>query len=193
MADYPTALSAALRARFPMAGLIKSPISSARGLAARMRQLEKAYGSKKAAAAAVGVNPTTYSRWGSGKAHPSKGSAARIDTELSGLARGRSIHKRGPLKGASITATVKNLDARPATPGKAPSSLQYNKGKKDEVPGRRKFNAYDVNAAQLATVVAVWAGGASPATVAAALDQEITHAYGTSFAFEGDNVIVDLR
>lgn len=57
---------------------IKSPVSSGRGLAARLGVLERAHGGPAGAAAAIGVTLRTYSKWGRG-GRPARRSLGLVD------------------------------------------------------------------------------------------------------------------
>lgn len=73
MADFPTALDAALRAHYPRGG-VKTPATQRRGLTARMNQLEKQFthpGDRKGqattrAAKATGISARTWQKWRAG-------------------------------------------------------------------------------------------------------------------------------
>lgn len=57
---------------------IKSPVSSGRGLSARLGALEKAHGGPAGAAAAIGVTLRTYAKWGRG-VRPARRSLGLVD------------------------------------------------------------------------------------------------------------------
>ena len=181
MADFPTALDAALRAYYPLGG-IKSPVTSARGLAARMTALERVHGSGAAAARAAGVGASSWRAWkttGTSHRPPSAANAAKVASAYETLLRRVKVHGQRA-KPAPTTASIR-----------ADVVADPNQSRYVNRIVRRTFNALKVSS--LASVVSVWADGASPADVAAELTQVIAGAYdGTVFAFEGDDVTVDL-
>lgn len=86
MPDFPRALEAALRARYPVTG-VRTPATQARGLTARMNALEKAHSAKgdragaagKRAAQSAGISPGTWTRWRSGKQKPGAAMLAKLE------------------------------------------------------------------------------------------------------------------
>lgn len=181
MADLPEALDAALHAYYPLGG-VKSPVTSARGLAARMTALERVHGGKAAAARAAGIGPSSWRAWqtkGSSHRAPSAASASKIQGAYEALLRQvkvRGQRARSIPRKVSITATVVA----------DPRSSRYT----NRTP-HRTFNAD--RSPNLAPMVNAWVDGASPGDVAAELVAAIADAYdGTTFGFEGDDVSVVL-
>lgn len=181
MANLPEALDAALRAYYPLGG-VKSPVTSPRGLAARMTALERVYGSKVAAARAAGIGRSTWGAWQTTKGShrpPSAANARKLEAAYESLLRQvkvRGARARSAPTKASITATVV-ADPR--------SSRYVNR------TPHRTFNAD--RGPNLQGMVNAWADGAPPGEVAAELMQAIADVYdGTMFAFEGDDVSVTL-
>lgn len=86
MADLVRALDEALRARYPVAG-VKTPATAARGLKARMNQLEGKFSRKgdrkgvagRRAAEAAGIPLRTWQRWRTGKQAPGPKLLAKLE------------------------------------------------------------------------------------------------------------------
>lgn len=99
--ELPAALDRALRARYAPRD-VRSPVTTARGLNARLNQLEKAFtrdGDRKGAAtrriaAALGVTPRTVQRWRTGERKPNKASLQRIRDEHTKIVRIPKIRRR---------------------------------------------------------------------------------------------------
>lgn len=184
MADLPTALNAALTDHYSVRGDFASPVESRRGFQARVRALERAYGTKRAAAEAAGVSKDTWSRWATGKQKVSARSAAKVGDAHMALLRAAKVARKGYPSQINITAIVACLSV---TPGAKRKSLRYNSGNP-----HRKFNADRMTATQVRDVVGAWAAGRSPDYVAQLLLDKIADAYGAQFAFEGTDVEVEI-
>lgn len=182
--NLPDALDAALRAYYPTRGVV-SPVTSPRGLAARMTALERAHGnSGSAAARAAGVGESSWRAWktrGSSHRPISARNAIKVDAAYQTLLRGVKVRARGIPTSVDITAVVV---ADPGTPDKPGSRY------KNTTP-HRTFRADP--AVNLRPTVEAWAAMKSPEDVAAELQDAISAAYGTYFGFEGTDVTVTFR
>lgn len=115
MASLPEALDAALRARY-MPGAIRSPITTKRGLSARMNALERHFTQKgdrkgaatKRVAAALGITPRTWQRWRAGERAPNllkiEGAVNRLITLPTMRRRLKSLP---PPNSVKVTAEIK--------------------------------------------------------------------------------------
>lgn len=184
MAELPEALDAALSDHYSVRADFRSPVDSNRGFQARVRALEKAHGSKKAAAAAAGISPGTWSRWASGKQKVSGPSLAKVGAAHLALIRAAKVAAKGAPSLIEIQADVACLSVSPHSKG----SNKYNTGQK-----YRWFKAEELTGPQRRDVVTAWAAGQSPQTVADVLLDAIQTAYGSRFAFEGTNVNVEIH
>lgn len=198
MASFPRALRDALDAYYSVRGNapeIRTPITQRRGLTARLGALEKAYGGPKAAAAAVGIHPTTWTRWKGGQRAPSKASLAGVEGAYAALSRALKVKDRGTPLGFTVHAVVvfhggsgaaqpKYVNARNSGPHRniAPADSGY-----------RPFRADSLTTTQRADVAAAYAAGASPQRVADVLLGAVQRQYGSPVTFEGSRVIVDIR
>jgi hypothetical protein len=106
VADFPHALDEALRAHYKARRDYASPVGSTRGFRARVTALEKAYGTKAAAARAAGIDATTWSRWSTGKQKPGAASLTKIDSAHRGLIRAAKVAAKGTPSGFTIHAIV---------------------------------------------------------------------------------------
>lgn len=187
MADFPAALDAALHGYYSPRGDFRSPVSSPRGLKARVGALEKAYGSPKAAALAAGIHPDTWTRWKKGSRAPAASSLARVETAHVALLRAGKAARRGMPTLISVKAVVA---CTTVVPGSRKSN-RYNTGG----PGAefRTFNADRLTGPQIRDVVNAWAAGGSPDHVAGVLTDAIERAYGPRFEFEGNQVRVTIH
>jgi hypothetical protein len=178
MAHFPEALDGALRAWYPPGG-IKSAVSTKRGFTARVNALEKQYGSRKAAAAAAGIGPSTWRAWfGPNPRTPSAASLAKLDRTYDTLRRDYVV-KRGRIPRLMTVTAVVVADPR--------KSRYINKSN----GGRRDFKADQLGQSGIAPIVSAWQSGQSPTAVAQVAYTAIASAYGTEFGFEGD-VTVEL-
>lgn len=187
MADWPTALDGAL-ARYYGTGSgqaprgaalrgvaeVRSPLSSARGLQARVRQMEKAYGGKDKAARAAGMHRDTWRKMAAGgKVKPETlRKLEKGHQRLTGAKfRKRSTGGKPVPRKMAVTAQVV-VD---------PAGQRYI----NAVP-RRTFNA-DVPRLNLGPVVKAWVRGDTPGSVALIAQQQVADAYQMDgIAFEGD-------
>lgn len=182
MPDLPEALIAALADYYPTRGIV-SPVTSTRGLAARQAALEKAYGGKAAAAArAAGVGPSTWRAWkakGDTRRAPSATSARKVDQAYQHLLRAAKVGGRRakPLPTRVDITAVVVAD---------PQGARY----KNSTPHRLFKGDQGVS---LADVVRGWVEMRPAADLAADLQSAVAAAYGTFFAFEGDDVSVELK
>lgn len=118
MADLPSALDAALRARYGWSG-VRTPITQRRGLLARMNQLEKRHTHKgdrpgqaaTRAAQAAGIAPRTWRDWRKGTHPPSARSLAKLEKTYKDTyplpALRRSLKAKGVPDKANVTSEVK--------------------------------------------------------------------------------------
>lgn len=179
MADFPTELDAALRVHYGASGEVKSPPESPRGFKARVRALEAAYGTKKAAAAAAGVSKDTWSRWATGKQKVSSSSVSKVSGAYTALKRGTKVTRKGPITMLHVEAIVA---------AKGPNTTYYNRTR----GGYRKFRADRLTTRQLRIISDAFAAGMKPVEVADVAYEEIRKAYGSPFRFEGDTVFVEV-
>lgn len=182
MTDLPEALDAALGDHYSVRADFKSPVESTRGLKARMRALEKAHGSKKAAAEAAGVKPGTWYRWGTGKQQPGADSLGKVGAANLALIRAAKVASKGAPSLIQIQAEVACMAVDPRRKG----SNKYNS------QAYRWFRADSLTGPQLRDIVGTWAAGKSPQAVADVLLDEIQRAYGSRFEFEGNDVNVQI-
>lgn len=177
--QFAAALDLALRAWYP-AGGIKRPVSHRQGFTARVNALEKAYGSRKAAAAAAGIGPSTWRAWFGPKPRAaSAASLARLDAAYDQLRRDYVVKRNGVPRVMTVTAVVV------ADPRK---SRYVNRRKP-----HRSFKADQLGQSGIAPIVSAWQAGQSKEAVAHIAGVAIAAAYGTQFAFEGDNVTVEFE
>lgn len=182
MPDFPDALDHALRDYFPVR-TVRSPIGTARGLAARLNALEQAYGSRRAAAEAAGVPYVTWRAWRAPKSGrsrrtgPGPKNAARVEAAYMALQRSRARRRirAAPIRRMIISAVVV-VD---------PQKSRYM----NKIP-HRDFRADKVR--DWTPMVDAWTAGAGRGTVAHEARALIRDAYGSEFAFDGDTVSVDL-
>lgn len=177
--DFPEALHAALSARYPAVG-VQRPPTHRQGLTARMRALERQFGGKAAAARAAGISPRSWRDWSHKSHKPSAASLRKLEQAYQQHVRAPLLQRRAPTH-VAINAVVV------AHPGRGPGDQEAARYM-NRTP-HRKFNAEKVD--NWAPVVDAWAVGGKAAAAAAALDA-IKTAYGEPFAFEGDEVTVEL-
>lgn len=194
MAEFPHALKTALDAYYGARGAfrpIASPVSSRRGLTARLSALEKAYGTPKAAAAAAGIHPDTWQRWKRGTRTPAKASADKVEKAHGGIVRALAVKAKGAPAGITIHAVVvcngpngkyKN------THNSGPLSNNATSGS-----GYRPFRADALTDSQRRDVATAYAAGQTPRAVADVLLRAIERQYPEPFSFEGHNVVVEIR
>lgn len=191
MSDFPTALNAALTGHYAPRGDFRSSVDTARGFKARVSALERAYGTKAAAAKAAGIDATTWSRWATGKQKVSARSAAKIDRAHTALLRAAKVARKGHITKLSVRAIVAATDAG-TIPGKKQKSKKYNGGNANAGAAHRWFNADRLSTAQLRNISTAWAAGQTPEQVATLAKDEIASAYSSRFEFEGNNVTVEV-
>lgn len=192
MADFPNALNEALYAHYTPRADFASPVGSKRGFQARVRALEKAYGTKAAASKAAGIDATTWSRWATGKQKVSARSAAKVDAAHTAILRAAKVARKGHIGKLSIRATVACTSAN-TLPGKKRKSLKYNGGSANSSYAFRWFNADRLSTAQLRDISNAWAAGQTPDQVATLAKDKISDAYSATFEFEGTNVTVEVN
>lgn len=184
MAKFPEALDAALHGWFSPPATYRSPVTSARGLKARMGALERQHGSKKAAAAAAGISPSTWGKWGSGKAKPTTVSLYKLERAyLAGL-RGRSTSLSRPTK-MHVQAEVACTAPRGHRAAARATGAYYN------LEPHRWFRA-DRGNLDLGPMTKAWLDGHPPEVVAELALNAVESAYGNRFEFEGSDVTVEL-
>lgn len=191
MADLPEALDAALSDHYSVRADFKSPVESTRGLKARMRALEKAHGSKKAAAEAAGVPPNTWYRWGTGKQKPGADSLGKVGAAHLALIRAAKVASKGAPSSIAIEATVACVPVGPTRKDDS-KARYYNGGQASATAAHRWFKADKLTGPQLRDIVGTWAAGKSPQAVADVLLDEIQRAYGSRFEFEGNDVNIEI-
>lgn len=177
VAEWPQALDEALKDHYGITAGYRSPAESRRGLKARMGALERAYGTKRAAAAAVGINPTTWSRWTSKTQSPGAASLDRLESAYQGLLRAAKVQDKGGLTSLSVWADVAAV---------GPSQKYYNS------VSYRKFKADRLMPRHLRDITTAFAAGRPVTAVADLASRMIERAYGRPFQFEGPRVVVDL-
>ncbi|MFE0812657.1 hypothetical protein ACFW34_35070 [Streptomyces sp. NPDC058848] len=192
MADFPTALQNALAAHYSPRADFASPIESRRGFKARVSALERAYGTKAAAAKAAGIDATTWSRWATGKQKVSARSAAKVGAAHTALLRAAKVTRKGHIGKLSIKATVACVSVQ-TLPGKRKKSMKYNGGNANASQAFRWFNADRLSTAQLRDISNAWSAGLDPDKMADFVKDRIADAYGARFEFEGSNVTVEVN
>jgi hypothetical protein len=190
VADFVEALDEALHGFYNPRADYVSPITSTRGFKARVRALEKAYGSKRAAADAAGISRDTWSRWTTKGRTPTAASIDKVGSAHTSLLRAVRAAKKGAPGSIRISATVAVVPTGSAKSVKR--SKYYNGGTATASGAHREFRADKLTGSQLRDVAGAWAAGRSPQTVADVLLDAIRDAYGNKFAFEGTNVTVDI-
>lgn len=182
MADFPQALDTALGHWYGAKSDFRSPVTSKRGLSARLGALGRVHKTRKEAAAAIGVSVGTLGRWLLGKAVPTPASLKKIHTAHLVLLRKPAVGSKLAPNQMNVKADVHCLSVGPKS-----KSGYYN-----SVP-HRWFRA-DRPAARLglSSVVAAWVQGKSPEQVAETAYDVIKSAYGSAFEFEGTDVTVEL-
>lgn len=186
MADFANELDGALRLHYGAVSavlrgpVIASPVESTRGFKARMRALEKHYGSKRAAAAATGVSTATWGRWGRGAQKPSPGSLQALQGTYMALKRSALVAAKGPISRLEVEAVVAAI---------GPDHVYYNRTR----GGYRKFRADKLTVRQLETLSKAFADGKPPEQLADVAYAEIKKAYGTAFEFQGETVFVTVE
>jgi hypothetical protein len=93
MANLPQALDALLRARYTPRE-IKSPVTSKRGLSARLNALEKLFGTKEATAKAMGVSARRIRGWRAGESKPRADSLGKLEALYKKMIMGPKLRKR---------------------------------------------------------------------------------------------------
>jgi hypothetical protein len=177
--NLPEALDRALRAYYPV-DQVKTPSTRPVGLKARMGALEKRYGSGARAAAAAGIPARTWRDWKNGAHLPSPKSLRKVDTAYNRLIVAPKVAR------ASTRKSVARFDIT-ADVVCDPEGSRYKNSRE-----YRKFRAMDVGAEGNRKVVTAWLhdGAVQAASVLVA---EIKAAYQAEFAFEGNNVDVNVK
>jgi len=156
-----------------------SPVTSTRGREARIRALERTYGSGKAAAQAAGVGPSTWRAWTTKSASrraPSPMNARKLEHAYGLTIRAtRTARILAPTE-IQVTAVVVGDPA--GAKYKNPKEKRTFRAERDGTPARE--------------AVAEWKNNGSPAAVADAALRGVKSAYGIPFAFEGTDVVVRL-
>lgn len=179
MSDFPTALYNALSAWYPVAGIgIRRPVTHRQGFTARVNALERAHGGRRGAAAAAGVSYNTWRQWfGKGARNPSAASLAKLDRAYALEVRGK-VHSKTTGPSLMVVTAVVVAD---------PKKTRYTNKKK-----RRDFRADQLGRDELEPVTAAYRHGESAGYIAQVAITAIRQEYGTEFAFEGDDVRVEL-
>jgi hypothetical protein len=165
----------------------KSPITSDRGLHARMNALEKEHGDPRAAARAIGVSPETWGRWRktgtnprTGKPHqrPGRAAVARLKSALLPIYRRtyeRSVQaKLRAISNVRVSARI-NWDG-------------YYNAQND---GYRGTNLNELKRGSMARLYAPWVAG-DLGHLAGLFEVAVSQAYDDSIVnFEGDQVVVE--
>lgn len=176
--NFPEALGAALSARFRVPE-IRTPATQRRGLQARMGALVKAHGGDyKRAAASAGIPERTWRDWRSGRHPPSAKSLRRLE----GAYARQIIRPAATRMLANAKKAVKAIHVH-AVVVADPRGRRYKNSQPD-----RQFRAEKIPAER---VVTAWMT-LGPEAAAQQYEALVAEQYGQQFAFEGDNVSVDL-
>jgi len=173
--SYVEALDAALAARYRVQE-VRSPVTSKRGVQARMNALEKLHGGKASqAAASAGVPRSTWNHWRAGRPL-SPASARKLEHAYARQVIQpqvvRKLATTPPPARVKIHATVVGDPGTAAKPGN-----RYT----NSTP-RRWFRPEKL---RLGRVVQAWIHHGA-AAAAGVLDEEIAGQYPTTFGFEDD-------
>lgn len=178
--NLPEALDDALRRRYPVRQ-VKTPATRPVGLRARMSALEKRHkGSAPRAAASAGIAPRTWRDWKNGTHPPSPKSVRKLDQAYARQVVAPKVARAltgDPVKRFDISAVVV-CDPQGS---KYKNSTDY-----------RKFRAMDVTPADNGKVVQAWVND-GPDQAATVLEAVIKTAYQAVFAFEGNDVEVEVK
>lgn len=183
MSDLPEALDAALRARYRLIEP-KSPVTTYRGLKARVDQLKKELGTQAAVARAFGTTPRNLRRWMNEGVKPPPAALRRIEKAYAqGVTEPRlkaSLAHRKPPTKCIITATIRWSNS-PRT--------QYNGGSAT-APGAHRTT--ELTGLRMGPVIQVWANhGAEPA--AQAFERMCAEVHSAKeIRFEGNNVHIEF-
>lgn len=183
MPDIAGALDAALRAHYAVPE-VRTPVTQARGLQARMNQMEKAYTRKgdrpgaatARAAKAAGVSPRTWQRWRAGTQKPSAKLREKLAAAYDKHVRRPKLRRKVNQKGAPNRVTVT-------------AEINWN-GYKNRT-AHRSTTLGGMRGVMVATIRA-WANQ-GPAAAAVAFQAGTAAHHNTGFvAFEGDDVEVEF-
>lgn len=175
---FPEALGVALAARFRVPE-IRTPATQRRGLVARMNALVKLHGGDyKRAAASAGVPERTWRDWRAGTHPPSPKSIRRLEG-----AYARQVIRPAVLRlMADPGKVVKEMRITAVVVADPKGSRYVNK------TAHRTFRAEKINGQE---VVRAWMSHGDDAAAQAAM-AVIREQYGQTFAFEGNDVMVQL-
>ena len=194
MAEFPAALRAALDAYYGAARGVRDisrPIEHRQGLTARLNAIEKAYGGRKGAAAAIGTVPDTVTRWQNNQRQPSKGHRDAIEKVYEALRKANLVKSKGAPAGFTVHAIVVCDPAGARYKNAHNSGPLANNAPSDS--GYRPFRADSLTASQRQDIATAYAAGVSPQGVAEVMLGAVGRQYPEPFAFEGSNVVVEIR
>lgn len=198
MPDFPRALKEALDAHYSVRGnarQIVRPITHRQGLTARMNALEKAYGSKKAAAQAAGLNPTSWTRWKAGQRGISAANSAKLEGAYASITRALQVEAKGTPSAITVHAEVTFHGTTAQGQATKYKNAQNSGPHASNAPagsGYRPFRADQLTHDQRADIAAAYAAGLSPRAVADAMLRSVERQYGSPVTFDGHHVIVDI-
>lgn len=183
MADFEQALGAAYE-RWYQPRYYSRPITHGSGLRDRLHALEKAYGSKAAAARAAGVGASSWRAWtapkgSSSRRAPSPAALGKVEQAYRAVAR----QQRAPHAGAGGRMQGKRPPrefAVHATVVGDPRGARYT-----NTTPQRWFRATEAQDAA-ARGAEAWLRGDPPSSVAATVLGRIEAAYAIPFGFEGE-------
>lgn len=180
MPDIGQALDAALGARYGWPGL-KTPTTTWRGLHAHMRALEKAAGSKAAAAQAAGIGRSTWNHWAAKHRMPSGVNLRKLEAAYARQVLQPAVARRIKDRKLPTLITVTAVIRWSNSPKKMYNAKRH-----------RKTHLDQLKPVDIARVVQAWAalgggaaGGELERVTAARYKAEVVK-------FEGDQVHVDL-
>lgn len=173
---------------------LRSGTDTVRGQKARLGAIDRAYGGRKGAAAAIGVTADTLTRWKTGKRKVSKASQDKIGAAYDKLQADKLAERVRRAQAAEAKKPPKTITAVPGTSDvTVTATIRWTRS------DRKKYNASPHRTTTLTSipmgpVVAAWLAGADPG---AELERQASIEYAVTanggIGFEGDDVEIRIH